>query len=371
MIKKSYVEKTTFQERFESKESQDLILPLKPKITEMATIIIDKLKEKAINSYVVAPKRLNINWIASDEFIAYASASKHNSNDFLINFSYGLPIRLYLEAVTFSHMCTNEYKKSIYDIIFNEFDYGEGREHVFPKEFTQDTLKIKLFEYSLSWIYYHEQSHLVQSHGNVYNNNANHDEYMGIIENKWLDSSNELEEKLTGKNAELKHVCELSADYEAIYHMIGDFIQYNDVIKIADMWVLTTCLTYIYNDFYGSKYEFHDGEVIGTHPDPATRMRLTLSHINNILVSDGMNNFFEKGKTKEDYINAVHHAYDVANFYIAHLYHKDFKPEFMNRVYKFETEDQYYERIATTWKAIREDIITKYMGLDNFPFMQL
>ena len=371
MIKKKYIEKTKFQERFESKESQDLILPLKPKITEIATIIIDKLKQKTIKNYIKDPKKLNINWIPSDEFIAYASTTKHDPNDFSINFSYGLLTSLYLEAVGFAHMCTNEYKKSDYDIIFNEFDYGEGRENVIPKEFTQNTLKIALFEYSLSWIYYHEQSHLVQSHGNVYNKNSNSDEYMGIVDNKWLDSSNEIEEKLTGKNAELKHVCELSADHEAIYHIIGDFIKDSDVIKIADLWVLTTCLTYIYNDFYGTKYEFHNGEVIGTHPDPAIRMRLALSHINSILTNDGMNIFFEKGKTKEDYISAVHHAYDVANFYIAHLYHNGMKPQFMNRVYKVETEDKYYQKIATTWKEIRDDIKIQYMGLDDFPFMQL
>jgi len=194
---------------------------------------------------------------------------------------------------------------------------------------------------------------------------------MGIVDNTWHDSSNEIEEKLSGKNAELKHVCELSADYEAIYHMIGDFIEAKNIIKIADLWVLTTCLTYIYNNFYGSKYEFHNGEVTGTHPDPAIRMRLALSHINYIITSDGMNKFFEQGKTKEDYINTVRHAYDVANFYIAHLYHSDMKPQFMDRVYTVDTKDKYYQSIATTWKDIRNDIKTQYMGLNDFPFMQL
>ena len=124
MIKKKYVEKTKFQERFESKGSQDLILPLKPKIIEMATLIVNKLQQKAVRNYTKALKRLNINWIPSDEFIAYASASKNDFNNISINFSYGLPISLYLEASGFSHMCINEYNKSDYDIIFNEFDYG-------------------------------------------------------------------------------------------------------------------------------------------------------------------------------------------------------------------------------------------------------
>jgi len=113
MITKKYIEKTKFQEKFESKGSQDLILPLKPKITEMATLIINKLQQKTIRNYTKALKKLNINWIPSDEFIAYASASTNDYSNVSINFSYGLPISLYLEAVTFSHMCTNNIIKVI------------------------------------------------------------------------------------------------------------------------------------------------------------------------------------------------------------------------------------------------------------------
>lgn len=142
MIKKGYEEKTAFQERFESKTSQELISNMKPEIIEIATLIINNEKEKSLKNYFKSDKTLTIQWIYTDEFIAYADIDKLGGNNYSINFSYGVPISLYLESSTFSTMFTTEYQKSQYDVIFNAFDYGEGRANIFLKELTKDSLKL-------------------------------------------------------------------------------------------------------------------------------------------------------------------------------------------------------------------------------------
>jgi hypothetical protein len=72
MIKKGYKEKTAFQERFESKTSQELISKMKPNIIKIAILIIDKEKENSIKNYFKSDKNLTVQWIPCDEFIAYA-----------------------------------------------------------------------------------------------------------------------------------------------------------------------------------------------------------------------------------------------------------------------------------------------------------
>ena len=118
-------------------------------------------------NYFKSDKNLTVQWIPCDEFIAYADIDELGGNNYSINISYGVPISLYIEASTFLRMCTIEYKKSQYDILFNTFDYGEGRENIFPKELTGDSLKLLFFNYSFLWIYYHEQSHILQQHANI------------------------------------------------------------------------------------------------------------------------------------------------------------------------------------------------------------
>ncbi len=344
---------------------------MKPNIIKIAILIIDKEKENSIKNYFKSDKNLTVQWIPCDEFIAYADIDELGGNNYSINISYGVPISLYLEASTFLRMCTIEYKKSQYDILFNTFDYGEGRENIFPKELTGDSLKLLFFNYSFLWIYYHEQSHILQQHANIYSKHALHNEYMGICNTQWNDSSNENETKLNGKNAELKHTFELSADHEAIYHIIGNFIINRGFISISDIWVFTVCLNCIYNDFYGNKHEYNDKEATGTHPNPVIRMRLALSNIHNILSYNGMEKFFEKEKSYQDYLNAILHANDVSTFYIAHMYHKDLKPEFVTKLNEINTGSLYYQNIAKRWNEIREDIKAEYLGLDDFPFMNL
>ena len=70
MIKKGYKEKTAFQERFESKTSQELISKMKPNIIKIAILIIDKEKENSIKNYFKSDKNLTVQWIPCDEFIA-------------------------------------------------------------------------------------------------------------------------------------------------------------------------------------------------------------------------------------------------------------------------------------------------------------
>ena len=84
-----------------------------------------------------------------------------------------------------------------------------------------------------------------------------------------------------------------------------------------------------------------------------------------------MEKFFEKEKSYQDYLNAILHANDVSTFYIAHMYHKDLKPEFVTKLNEINTGSLYYQNIAKRWNEIREDIKAEYLGLDDFPFMNL
>jgi len=188
----------------------------------------------------------------------------------VINISYGVTIDIIQNAIGFS----NEWHNNGLDFYKKVFcDEQENESHFIPNELAPAESYIPYFENSLSWVYLHEQAHLLQCHGAIYSEFSDTKKENNISE--WYESqksSDNNNQQISSHDASIKHACELSADYEATY-LIIEFLKKDAIIKCSTLWNLSAGLNYLFFYFHGKQNKYHDGKVSGTHPNPTVRMR--------------------------------------------------------------------------------------------------
>lgn len=103
---------------------------------------------------------------------------------------------------------------------------------------------------------------------------------------------------------------------------------------------------------------------VGTHPDPAYRMRYTFSNIMATLSHPEVKKYVPWAGTTKDLYSVMLHAFNAANMYmqIAHFDEPGF-PQFMTRMID-ETKDavNYRENIRLTWESLRPKFMQEYFG---------
>lgn len=332
-----------------------------PDTIELGKKVIDRIEEFASDDIYGSKKRLEFYWYQKKDFIAYVS-SKDETCD-VINISYGVTIDIIKNAIDFS----NEWSNNGLDHYKKVFcDEQENANHFIPNELTAQESYIPYFENSLSWVYLHEQAHLLQCHGAIYFEFSDAKDENNILE--WHESqSSDNNQKTSSRDASIKHACELSADYEATYLLI-EFLKKEGTIKCSTLWNLFAGLNYLFFYFHRKQNKYHDGKVFGTHPNPTVRMRFLYFQLIEIFENPNMKEYFEKGKTFQDYEKAIKYSLIVSLIYYEEKYNNlEGVSEFMNLFFDTESKDskEYIDIISAVWNEIRPSVVSKYFGKDN------
>lgn len=330
---------------------------------EFGQNVIKKIKEFASDDIYNSDKKLTFYWGNKKDFDAFASSKDETSDE--INISYGVTIDIMHNAINFSNEWSsnglNHYKK-----VFCEEQENES--HFIPNELTPQESYVPYFENSLSWLYLHEQAHLSQCHGTIYSEFSDRSEENNIIE--WHESQENNDnnhQKFSSRDASIKHVCELSADNEATY-LIIEFLKKDGTIKCSTLWNLCAGLNYLFFYFHGKQNKYHEGKIFGTHPNPTVRMRFLYFQLIEIFEKPNMKEYFEEGKTFQDYEKAVKYSLIVSLIYYEEKYNSlEGVSEFMNLFFDVESKDskEYIDIISAMWNKIRPSVVSKYFGKNS------
>lgn len=362
----------TFRDRLYGEKAQELFQPIVPKITHISSLVVNEAKEKFSIPKYIDGKHLDVRWIASDAVRACAGLLDGDINKHHISISYGFPVSIYKDAILFPQMCTRHFSDAKYDELFNILDYGCGRKNILPAGTSHESTKIDFFIYSLVWIYLHEQSHLFQCHWQFLKNASASDdgEFNYFIED--AEFSLFLQQDVSERDAWLRHCLELAADYEAA-NLTFQYLLFKEsgVLRVKALWILIAGLTCLFHKFYGNRRDYHNGNAIGTHPDPSFRMRNIFASIMALLENEHVQRYFETGAEPDLYNNAMFHAFNVANMYmkIAHFDDNSF-PEFMTRFSDRGDEfRKYTSGINILWRDLREQILRMHFGWRDVSIM--
>lgn len=353
----------SFHERLYGAESKNLFKPLISKIIQLAQETADTLKINFSEPLYKNPKSLIILWTPSYDFQASAGVSQADENQHSITIFYGAAIEIYKDGALLPLMCTQHLTEEKYSELFTLLDYGNGPKQIFPPDLSIDDAKTRFFSTSFTWLYLHEQAHLFQNHGAIL------DSELGEASKKnqfaWEEFSLENKEPITGKEAWIRHAFELSADFEAtsltIQHLL---IEDKQNLKKTTLWLFVAGLTCLFHRFYGNERSTHGGEAVGTHPDPAYRMRYAFTSIVSLLTHPMVKQYVPWANTSEDLYKVMTHAFNTANLYmqIAHFKEPGF-PEFMSRtVDDSEDRKKYLAKTTSTWNSLRPKVMQTYFG---------
>lgn len=355
---------TTFHERLYGEESRAMFRKIIPSISEMSNIVFSEIEEKFSKSQYTNGKTLTRSWIASEAFEAYASIRKDNPNEHGIQITYGVAIDIRKDAILFPEMCIQHFIEDKYDQLFALLDFGNGPKCILPSDLDSTNATLKFFRISLAWLYLHEQAHLFQGHGSLYAEETGaNDAGRQFL---WTDVMfSQADQQLTGRNAWIKHSFELAADYEAT-NLVVQLLLIDDkcVLQKSSLWLLIAALTCLFHRFYGHARPPHAGIAVGTHPDPAIRMRDTYSNVLSTLMHPKVSAYVPWARSQEDVNAVMEHAYNAANMYmqIAHFKTPQF-PEFMAKVVDTsEAVSTYFSGIEQTWRELRPKVLSRYFG---------
>ena len=369
----------TFHERLYSEKSKELFAPMIPTVLEVADLLVKEAYKKFSKSqYDDAEIRsLSMSWLPSFEFQACATINKQDLRKHSIEIAYGAPIDIYKDSFLYKTMCTTYFTRKEYNEVFEALDYGEGRNNVLPADLQNDIdAKILFNDLSITWLYLHEQAHLFQAHGIIYTQYAENLPADFSLNWNEFEVNQILPDQESERNAWIRHACELSADYEATNLIVQHVMSLNKAknweISLSSIWMLISALTCIFHKFYGDTRTYHQGLAVGTHPDPAIRMKYIYLNVIALLKNPYVTPYHQKGKTLNDYKKVMNHAYSTANLYIhiAHLNNKKSVPEFMERFDDLSDEYHIYtEGINKIWSELRPSVMENYFGYGNASVM--
>ena len=378
------IKKEEFKKIINSPKAKELESNMTEGSVKIGELCIKEIKEKFSKvAYKNTPYSLTLTVIPSYIMKANASTSGENNQEHNISISYGFFIEMRKDIALFFDMCERSFLHESYEPIFKLIDYGQGIKNILPNDLSFTCLadekglntrklyiegRVNISRFVYSWLFLHEQAHLFQFHGEVFKEVSDNKNTEYNI--TWHDSENTKESILTENDSIIKHIFELSADWEATYLMIINIVGDKSILKLSSLWLFISGLTILFNKFYLTKNICEDHEFKGTHPSPSVRIKYIFENIENILSEKGMITYFEEGKRFEDYQKIMRHAFDTANIFFWQIHIEGDKlPEFMNKFLEndFQTNEKiihYSNIINNTWKEIKPVVLKKYMGLN-------
>ncbi len=236
---------------------------------------------------------LTLAWSHVPRFNAWAesngSIAEPPQHKIVLN--YELARQLYRDAELYLQFNEEHIKGEALEALFMGLEFASG----LPRFFTREACVNNMFIGALTWVYWHELSHLSQEHGYI---------------RRHFDSSSKagttaIEEcegdgavPLQGRGAALSHVTELAADFEAtntcilelIRHFTGDATldAKQDLTPFRSALFLLTCgISCACYRFYGNRPDDPGPIPTGSHPTPLRRLECSIPQLFEFLDIEG------------------------------------------------------------------------------------
>jgi hypothetical protein len=329
----------------------------KPAIAEAARLITEFAKARYSDGlYAQRDIKLHIRWSATEAFRAGAFVAENGDHE--IRLSYGTAIDIYRDAFVLPETCQRVLTESVFDPIFDLLSYGNERKDVLPAGLGALDAKVEIIRLMTTWLYLHEQAHLLQRHGEVAMMQGASEL---LSDGGGINDGGENTQTLEGHDAALRHAFEFAADYEAITNLVMvESIGMNE----ARLWCLAAGMMCMFQRFYGSSAATVDDVPRGSHPHPAVRMRMAMNRIEQIfsLPDFAAASNWSKGAAQARAV-MDHAVYTADVFWHLRYLGLDARTPFLDlAVANLNVAPCYQRAVYEVWQSARPRIVAGHFG---------
>lgn len=339
----------------------------RPAILEVARQCTDFAKEHySSRHYKNLEIELQLCWEPTEAFRAGAYVTDNGNHQ--VRLSYGTAIDIYRDAFVLPEMCRRVLIEPEFDPIFDLLSYGNDRKDVLPAGLTPDDAKITIIRLMTTWLFLHEQAHLLQRHGEVA-------KAQGITEllssDTGIEDAVDDRQELKDRNAAVRHAFEFAADYEAITHLT--MVECVDGMSQATLWCFAAGLMCMFRRFYGASNATIADSPRGSHPHPGARMRMAMNRIEQIIaLPDVASTAKWEGGTAQARAVMDHAVYTADVFWHLRYLGVETRTPFLDVVVSNLVVPPTYQReIFGAWQSVREDISSGHFGFGEGTVMFL
>lgn len=335
---------------------------------ERAADVFQRMKKMFSDPlYEKRARKLSVRWLTSDRFVACAGPSDDGESD-IIAASYPVPLRLNEDAVYLAGICEQQFSTDYYREIFDQLDYGDGHSAL-PADLTVDRAADMIFRLALGWLYLHEQAHLFQNHALIAPSDISIRMLIGGAEANVINDfdSHSSRKDLRGAAAASSHVLELSADAEAIGRIFElCYAIDNRTFHKSTLWVLICALSCMFQRFFGRRPLEISDEPVGSHPNPAFRMRIAIRILRNIVMHPKVQPTIPWLTSVNQFDRVVEHATTTASMFWT-MYTGDQGREKIPDFYEglfipTLTPEPYRQSLFDAWNRLKNPIEESYWG---------
>lgn len=243
-------------------------------VIELAETIIKSITNDLNASIYSEPNaNLTVEWKRSDAFNASAIPKSKVTEPpiHIIEISYGLAISLYKDIDKYCSYLESGFDQEIFHFLLKEHPHKS----LLPTNLTPEEYRKNMFISALTWVYFHELAHLNQEHVYILNQLLNTNQY-----SKYTEFDIDNSKSLKGEAANIHHVLELAADFEAIQTCIYELITHfngNELRESIGTFVSgISCAIY---KIHNLDMLDLNSEITGSHPPPIVRLEQILPQI--------------------------------------------------------------------------------------------
>ncbi|MBW6524806.1 hypothetical protein KZ810_15000 [Sphingomonas sp. RHCKR47] len=326
-------------------------------IAAVARAAVDITQKRFSERYYRGKSRkLHVLWVNTRVF--KAGAFMRPNGDHEVRISYGAAIEIYRDALLFPEACQRVLTRTEFDPIFNLLSYGNKRSDVLPAELRPEDAKLHIVQYMTTWLFLHEQAHLLQQHGEL----ARSQGFSELLSHDGgLNDGKDAAQPANTGEASLRHAFEFAADFEALTLLL---LRESREIDEPRLWCLAAGLMCMFHRFNEIARGSVEDLPSGTHPHPALRMRVAMNRIEQIFEMPDFiaTSNWEGGSARARAI--MDHAVYTADAYW-HLRYIDLKER--STLIDYVTENlvvpaSYQSAIFRTWSAVQMGIIRNHLG---------
>ena len=332
----------------------------KPTIVEAGRIATDAAKAFFSERFYQKQKApLRVIWTMSEEFEAGAYIGTDGGHE--IRLSYGTAIEIYRDAFLLPLFCQRTLTDKAFDPIFDVLGYGNARSDVLPADLGPEDAKVTIIRLMTTWLFLHEQAHLLQRHGEV----AKTEGVSELLSHDGgVDDSRDGTLGPTGSAASLRHAFEFAADYEAVTSLM--MVESVGMTE-ARLWCIAAGLMCMFHRFALTSRPTVEDEPSGTHPHPALRMRVAMNRIEQIFaLPDFVAASGWQGGTAQARAVMDHAVYTADVYWHIRYLGLDHRSPFLDLVVStLDVPSSYQQAVYDTWSSVQTGIIAGHLGFGD------
>lgn len=366
-------EKTAFE------QSQRPVYEVNEVATRVLQVPMLRLEKAA---YAPNNGQISLHWLDSRFVEAFASSRPGANIDHIIAISYPMVSTLWRDSISFGNYAsrlfgadTEDEVKAIFDLYKTSGRMLKPQSLVLPDGVTFEQCVDTTFSLGLTWLFYHEASHLMQNHGQIRRSamQSGFDDSQDLRVDEFHAYGNE--KPLTEYQSWIWHVTELAADYEGTIYAIRTMyfqnlakvhagIRDTPTISWKELWMLLIAVALVFFRFWEASKRDFVVRAEGTHPHPGIRYRLIQDYIfdnfNALRVSGGAIIAVSPDQLSE----IADDAFISAVMFWAARYEADesMKSSFLEVALGSRPEIKpYLSKASAVWSDVRKDAISNHL----------